>query len=256
MILKEPKKINEPSKSFYSKEELQTLDLSQLPSHLALLMDGNRRWAKLRGLPAEAGHASGASQLKKIVRACMELKIPALTVYTLSTENRSRSDQELKLLYQLLENSLNEELPSLEENNIRLNTIGNLEPLPQSLQTTLSRVKTATQGNTAFNLILAINYGGRDEIVRAFHRIEVLKRSNPHLEIDEKLISQNLDTSTWGDPEFVIRTSGEHRISNFLLWQISYSEIYFTSVYWPDFEPKHLLQALQCFQNRQIRRGL
>lgn len=239
--------------SFYAEEDLKSLN--SIPKHLAIIMDGNRRWAHQKGLPIQVGHAKGADNLKSIVEACIQLGIETLTVYSFSTENRRRTPAEIKLLFTLFKKYLTSELENLCSNNIRLHTIGDLSAFPEDLKYNITCAKEKTKSNTRFNLVLALNYGSRDEIKRAVIKIsEDIKLGKP-LKITEELISQYLDTANFQDPDLVIRTSGEFRLSNFLLWQISYSEIFFSNTLWPDFSPQELLSALKCYQTRKIRRG-
>ncbi len=257
MSLTVTQKKNEVRKSlFFSEEELSKLYINAIPKHVALIMDGNRRWAEKRHLPIGLGHARGADQLKKIVEAAMELGLKTLTVYSFSTENRNRSPREIQLLFTLFKKYLLKEREEMKNNGIRLGTIGDLSLFPKDLQETLEVSKEMTKKETRFNLVLAVNYGARDEIKRAVQKMLRDKNTIQGQEITEELIESYLDTAKWPDPELLIRTSGEFRLSNFLLWQISYTEIYFTDVFWPDFTPKHLLKAVQDYQNREIRRGL
>ncbi len=243
---------------FYSSEDLKSIDLHKIPSHIAIIMDGNRRWAQSKGLPIEVGHSKGADQLKKIVEAAMEIQIETLTVFALSTENKNRSEGELKALFSLFEQYLKKECQSMVEKGINFQTIGDLTRLPESLILLIEKVKNETKMGKQLNLVIAFNYGGRDELCRAFQKMIQVHQGafEPGFLVTPSEIALYLDTAPWGDPQLVIRTSGEYRISNFLLWQISYAEIYFSSVYWPDFCPKAFLKAIQSYQHRQIRRGL
>jgi len=241
---------------FFSEEELSALKLNAIPKHVAIIMDGNRRWAEKRHLPIQVGHARGADQLKTIVEAAMELGLKTLTVYSFSTENRKRSPREVQLLFTLFKKYLIKERDEMKSNGIRLDTIGDLSLFPKDLQETLELSKKMTKKETRFNLVLAVNYGARDEIKRAVQKMLRNQKSIQDHDVTEELIESYLDTAKWSDPELLIRTSGEFRLSNFLLWQISYTEIYFTDVFWPDFTPKHLHKAIQNYQHREIRRGL
>ncbi len=250
------KKKEKRKSSLLSEEELANLYRNAIPKHVALIMDGNRRWAEKRHLPIGVGHARGADQLKTIVEAAMELGLKTLTVYSFSTENRNRSPREIQLLFALFKKYLIKEREEMKNNGIRLDTIGDLSLFPKDLQETLEVSKEMTKKETRFNLVLAVNYGARDEIKRAVEKMFRDEKIIQGQEITEELIESYLDTAKWPDPELLIRTSGEFRLSNFLLWQISYTEIYFTDVFWPDFTPKHLLNAIHDYQNREIRRGL
>lgn len=215
--------------------------------HLAIIMDGNRRWATERGLPKFLGHTEGAKTLRTIAKAVRERHIPHLTLYALSTENvRERSEEELKHLYSLFE-QLVDYIGDFLENDARLKIIGDLTPLPEKTQKKLLEVAEQTKNNSAMTLTLAINYGGRDEIVRAAR-----KQSG---EITEASINAQLDTAGMPDVDLVIRTGGHHRLSNFLLWQSAYAELYFTETKWPAFSVEELDKALAWFQEQQRNRG-
>lgn len=258
MILSHIEKASSLKESFYSEKDLETLDLQRIPSHVAIVMDGNRRWSEAHQVPIEAGHAKGASQLKKIVSAALELKIQTLTVFALSTENKNRSEKELNALFSLFSQYLESECAEMVSNGIVFETIGDLSGLPLDLRLLIEKVKDQTKMGKELNLVVAINYGGRNELCRAFQRIIEKHQGafEPGFLVTPHEVSSHLDTAPFGDPELVIRTSGEYRVSNFLLWQMSYSEIYFTSAYWPDFSPQSFLKAIQSYQHREIRRGL
>jgi len=243
--------------SLYSEEGFALINQQVLPRHVAIVMDGNRRWAINNGKSIEAGHWQGAEQLDLILRAARELKIKILTVYSFSTENWKRTEEEIHILMQLLETYLSEKRADLIREGVRVHTIGDLSPLPLHIQRHLEETKQATQGCNEIELILALNYGGRDEMRRAFIRMseEVKKGALKCTEITEETISSYLDTAQWPDPELLIRSGGAQRISNFLIWQISYSEIVITDTLWPDFSPKDLLQAIIEYQKRQRRFG-
>lgn len=245
------------STGFFSKEELSFLDPSKLPQHVAIIMDGNRRWAKKHSCHSSSGHWEGTDVLMNAVKAAKELGIKALTVYAFSTENWTRTEKEVDLLMELFEISLRNKRSSMIENGVRLHHIGNPSRFPPSFLNVLEETKRATAHNTHIDLILALNYGGRDDIRRALYSIiedvEKGKLSKEH--ICEQTIGSYLDTSPWPDPELLIRTSGEFRLSNFLLWQISYTEVYVTDTLWPDFTPHHLLKALKDYQKRSRRLG-
>ena len=222
-------------------------------SHIAIIMDGNRRWAKEKHLPSMMGHKKGVEALKKTVRACGELGIKYLTVYAFSTENWNREQSEVDFLMELLASTIKNELKELYENNVKIDYIGDLTKLSGNLQKILQNSVDTTKNNTGVNLNIAINYGSRDEIVHAVKKI--VSKNIDIDKIDEELISQNLYTSDIPDPDMVIRTSGEKRISNFLLWQIAYSEIYITDIFWPDFDKEKLKEAIVDFAKRKRRWG-
>lgn len=240
-----------------SLEDALVLDKSMLPKHIAIIMDGNRRWAKKNGLPAMMGHWQGAKTIIDVVIAAIKWNVKVLTVYAFSTENWQRSQQEVDSLMYLCKIYLRRFCFKMIKEQVRLQTIGDLSKIPKDVYQTICDVKQATANCNQIDLVLAINYGGRDDIKRALvHMVEDVQ--NGHLsrsEITEQLITQYLDTSYWPDPDLLIRTSGEKRQSNFLLWQLSYSEFYHTEVLWPDFSEKELVKALYQFQQRQRRFG-
>ena len=216
-------------------------------------MDGNRRWAKNRLMPSAVGHKEGVSALKRTVKACAELGVKYLTVYAFSTENWNRKQEEVDFLMNLMASTIANELDELHSNNVVLSFLGELDALNKDLQNILSNAVEKTSKNDGVHLQIAFNYGARNEIVGAVKEI-MAKGVNP-AEINEELISQHLYTKNIPDPDLLIRTGGEKRISNFLLWQTAYSEIIFTDAYWPDFDKKALEQALEEFSNRQRRFG-
>lgn len=233
------------------------IDKENLPEHLAIIMDGNGRWAKQKGFMRVFGHENGTTAVRETVEACAKLGIKNLTLYAFSTENWNRPKLEVDTLMGLLAKSLKNELPKLEKNSIRLNTIGNLEKLPKSVQKELLHVIEKTRNNNHMTLTLALNYGSREEMVTALKNI-CLETKNGLLaleDINETTISKHLYTHDLPDVDLVIRTSGEHRISNFLLWQIAYAEFYFTNVLWPDFREKDLHEAIISYQKRERRFG-
>ena len=233
------------------------LDPAKLPSHVAVIMDGNGRWAKKRLLNRIIGHEKGAEAVRTIVRACREIRIPNLTLYAFSTENWQRPQSEIVALMALLKNFLESEQKEMLDNNIRLNAIGQTERLPQDVQQTLHKVMTVTNKNDGMLLNLALSYGGRAEIVKMVKEIAI-KVKNSNIEPDSitpELISEHLYTSEIPDPDLLIRTSGEMRISNFLLWQIAYTEIYVTDTLWPDFTKDEFVQILIDYQHRKRRFG-
>jgi len=233
------------------------IDPAKLPSHVAIIMDGNGRWAKKRLLNRIKGHEKGAEAVRTIVRACREIRIPNLTLYAFSTENWQRPQSEIVALMALLKNFLESEQKEMLDNNIRLNAIGQTERLPQDVQQTLHKVMTVTNKNDGMLLNLALSYGGRAEIVKMVKEIAI-KVKNSNIEPDSitpELISEHLYTSEIPDPDLLIRTSGEMRISNFLLWQIAYTEIYVTDTLWPDFTKDEFVQILIDYQHRKRRFG-
>jgi undecaprenyl diphosphate synthase len=218
---------------------------------LAIILDGNGRWAKAKGLPRVAGHKVGVDTVREMVKACSELKIPILTLYTFSTENWSRPKDEVTDLMGLLALALRREAEMLDKNDVRLSAIGHLEGLPQSVRTELERAIERLKDNTGLHLNLALNYGARQEIVDAVNRLIAEGRKS----ISAEELSGALYTAGLPDPDLVIRTSGEMRVSNFLLWQIAYSELYVSPVFWPDFSREHLHAALADYQRRERRFG-
>ena len=233
------------------------LDPTKLPSHVAIIMDGNGRWAKKRLLNRIKGHEKGAEAVRTIVRACREIRIPNLTLYAFSTENWQRPQSEIVALMTLLKNFLESEQKEMLDNNIRLNAIGQTERLPQDVQHTLHKVMTVTRKNDGMLLNLALSYGGRAEIVKMVKEIAI-KVKNSNIEPDSitpELISEHLYTNEIPDPDLLVRTSGEMRISNFLLWQIAYTEIYVTDTLWPDFTKDEFVRILIDYQQRKRRFG-
>ena len=239
------------------KELLEKLDTSRLPEHVAAIMDGNGRWAQKRHLPRVAGHRAGIKAARAIITACAELKIPYLTLYAFSAENWRRPQTEVDFLMRLLREYLKRELPVMHKNNIRFRVIGREAELPAAVRNDLDEAKQVTAQNTGMNLQIALNYGGRAELVDAFNSLLEQSRlmNLPGFRADEQIISQHLYTSAIPDPDLLIRTSGEMRVSNFLLWQIAYAEIYVTETLWPDFSRARLLEALLEFQKRERRYG-
>ena len=228
-----------------------------LPKHLAIIMDGNGRWAKKQGLLRTIGHESGAKAVRETVETCARLGIKNLTLFAFSTENWNRPKLEVDTLMKLLSKALKKELKTLTKNDIRLNTIGNIESLPKSIVKSLTEVTESTKENQRMTLTLALNYGSKEEITRATKLIANKVKDNIILidDIDESVINNHLYTHNLPDVDLVIRTSGEQRISNFLIWQIAYAEFYFTETLWPDFTADDLMQAIQSFQNRERRFG-
>ncbi len=236
---------------------INTIDKNRLPQHLAIIMDGNGRWAKQKGMLRAFGHENGAKSVRVTVETCARLGIGNLTLYAFSTENWNRPQPEVKTLMKLLVNSLKKEIGTLQENDIRLNCIGNIDMLPKSAQSQLAEVIDKTKTNTRMTLTLALSYGSREEIVQSVRAIAEKVKNNiiSSGDIDESIINQHLYTHNLPDVDLLVRTSGEHRISNFLLWQIAYAELYFTDVLWPDFREEDLYKALVDYQKRERRFG-
>tara|TARA_B100000941_G_C28444522_1_gene521534 strand:- start:120 stop:857 length:738 start_codon:yes stop_codon:yes gene_type:complete len=237
--------------------KINKLDKDNIPEHLAIIMDGNGRWAKKRGLRREQGHIEGKKSVKSIVESCIELGIKNLTLYAFSTENWNRPKIEIDFLMQLLFLSLRDEIKNLNKNNIKFETIGNLERLPKKIIEYLKKVKKETKLNSKLTLTLALSYGGRKEIIDVVKKISDKVKNNiiSSKNIDESVINDHLYTYNLPDVDLLIRTSGEKRISNFLLWQIAYSELYFTKKLWPDFRKKDIHKAIISYQNRERRFG-
>ncbi len=227
------------------------------PKHLAIIMDGNGRWATQNGKPRLIGHQKGAEAVRTIVKECVDLKIDYLTLYAFSSENWNRPADEVKALMSLLECYLANELPLFIDNNVRLNLIGNIDRLPVDVQSQLKKSLKKTAQSTGMVLTLALSYGGRDELVRAVKSIveKTADKSLAHHQITEEALAAELDTAGMPDPDLLIRTSGEQRISNFLLWQISYTELYFTPLFWPEFGIPALHEALEEYSARCRRFG-
>lgn len=245
---------------FFSDSELVHVGLLPIPQHIAIIMDGNRRWSgKISDKVTDplGGHWVGAEILPAVVEAAVELGIKTLTLYAFSTENWRRSPKELEVLLFIFEQFLKINKEKICNKSIRVDVIGNISSLPLSLQEEISSTKEMTKGGTAINVVVAINYGGRDELRRAITAIakDVKEGRLSESSLTEELIGNYLDTAPFGDPDLLIRTSGERRISNFLLWQLAYTEIYTTEVLWPEFTPQDLLTAVLDFQKRSRRQG-
>jgi undecaprenyl diphosphate synthase len=236
---------------------LEKLDLKRLPDHVAIIMDGNGRWAERRHLPRIAGHRAGVKTAREVIEACAQMSIPCLTLYAFSLENWRRPQAEVDFLMRLLREYLKRELPTIHENNIRLLVIGRPAQLSQAVRTDLEDAMRLTAGNSGMRLVVALNYGGRAELVDAFNALLEKSRANarPAFHADEQTISDHLYTAGLPDPDLLIRTSGEMRVSNFLLWQIAYAEIYVTETLWPDFSRARLVEALIEYQKRERRYG-
>ena len=239
-------------------EIAQAIDPTRIPAHIAIIIDGNGRWANRRRLPRVAGHKAGIGPVRSSVEACARLGVQVLTLYAFSIENWKRPRHEVETLWRLLRYYLKQELPDLQKNDIRLQAIGRLDALPSQVRRELESAIDATSANRGLLVNLAINYGGRAEIVDAVNTILDMARldgSIGRLRIDEDLIATSLYTASSPDPDLLIRTSGEMRISNFLLWQIAYAELYVTETLWPDFTRSDLLMAVLDYQNRDRRYG-
>ncbi|MBK0370289.1 isoprenyl transferase [Flavobacterium agrisoli] len=236
---------------------LEQIDPNKLPEHLAIIMDGNGRWAKQQGFLRAFGHENGTKSVKKTIETCTKLGIKNLTLYAFSTENWNRPKLEVEALMKILINSLKKELETLDKNNIKLNAIGNLEKLPKKAQKELFDVIEKTKNNTRLTLTLALSYGAREELVQAVKAISNKVKNNIISidSLDDSIINEHLYTQNLPDVDLLIRTSGEHRISNFLLWQIAYAELYFTDVLWPDFKEENLYEAIISYQKRERRFG-
>lgn len=241
------------------REIYSRLDARRLPRHVAIIMDGNGRWANRRHLPRFVGHRSGVQTVRGVVETAARIGLPYLTLYAFSAENwKKRPQGEVDFLMQLLRQYLKQEVPRLNRNNVRLTYIGRIWELPENVQERLKWAQQATAANSGMVLSLALNYGARTEIVDAFRSILHAARNNggiDHLEVNEELVSRHMYGSMRPDPDLVIRTSGELRVSNFLLWQIAYAEIYVTEKLWPDFEGVDLLHAIADYQRRERRYG-
>lgn len=243
--------------TIYTPQELAQLDARRIPYHIAIIPDGNRRWAKEHHISSYQGHQKGADVILTIVRAAKEIGIKVVTLYLFSTENWNRSKAEIKALFFLLEHYLKSQKEAMVRNGIRLGTVGNVSMLPTNTQNVLAETKAVTACCSDIHFVMALNYGGRDEIRRVVRQI-VQESLEGRLKVDqitEEKIASYLDTAPYGDPDLFIRTGGELRISNFLLWQISYSEIYNSTVFWPDFTPDCLYTAVKDFQRRERRIG-
>tara|TARA_B110000908_G_scaffold143368_1_gene172271 strand:+ start:2033 stop:2758 length:726 start_codon:yes stop_codon:yes gene_type:complete len=229
----------------------------KIPKHIAIIMDGNGRWAKNKGLSRDYGHKEGKESAKEMVRSCAKLGVKNLTLFAFSSENWKRPKLEVELLMGLLHNSLRTELKELKKNNIKLETIGDLSKIPLLVRKFLKKVCEETKDNDLMTLTLALSYGSRDEIINSVKEIaDKVKNNIISVEkIDESLINQHLYTRNLPDVDLMIRTSGEKRISNFLLWQSAYAELYFSDELWPDFKSEHLIKAISDYQNRERRFG-
>ena len=235
----------------------ETLQSKNLPKHIAIIMDGNGRWAKQQGMLRAFGHENGTKAVRQTVEAAAELGIENLTLYAFSTENWNRPKLEVQTLMKLLVSSLKKEIKTLQDNNIKLAAIGNLATLPKKVYNELHEVMAQTKDNNRMILTLALSYGSREELLNTVKEISIKVKNNiisPE-KIDESIINEHLYTQNLPDVDLLIRTSGEQRISNFLLWQIAYAELYFTCVLWPDFTKQHLYEAINEYQKRERRFG-
>jgi len=238
-------------------ENINRSHLKNIPKHIAIIMDGNGRWAKERGLPRIAGHREGINSVREITRICGEIGVKYLTLFTFSTENWNRPKREVKALMTLLLSTIKKEIKELHKNNVKFSTIGNISILPKNTEKGIKEGIKLTSNNSGLNLILALNYGSRQEILSAVNNIisDINKKDIEIDSIDENIFSSYLYTNNCPDPDLLIRTSGELRISNFLLWQSAYTEMYLTDTYWPSFRENELFQAINDFQNRERRFG-
>jgi undecaprenyl diphosphate synthase len=233
------------------------IDLKRVPKHVAIIMDGNGRWAKDKGMSRVFGHRNALTAVRESVETAAQIGVKAITLYAFSTENWNRPKLEIDALMSLLINSLKKELSTFQSNGVIVNAIGNIENLPKKAQKALNDVILQTKNNTKIILTLALSYGSREEIVNAIKNIskKVVNKELTLKEIDEKTINNHLYTFNLPEVDLMIRTSGEHRISNFLLWQMAYAELYFTEILWPDFRKEHFYDAIIDYQNRERRFG-
>lgn len=236
---------------------IEQIDKNRLPQHVAIIMDGNGRWAKAKGMDRSFGHQEGVVSVRKVVEAATTLGLKYLTMYTFSTENWNRPEAEVQALMSLLVSAIHRETPDLMKNNVRLLAIGNLDRLPAEAHATLLSCIAQTASNTGTTLVLALSYSSRWEITEAVKRLvqEVVEKKITPNDITETVVSEHLTTKGIPDPDLLIRTGGEQRVSNFLLWQLSYAEFFFTSVFWPDFREEELYEAILYYQQRERRFG-
>ncbi|MFK8059131.1 MAG: isoprenyl transferase [Polaribacter sp.] len=233
------------------------IDLQRTPKHIAIIMDGNGRWAKGKGMNRVFGHKNAMTAIRQTADAASEINVEVITMYAFSTENWNRPKFEVDALMSLLVSTLKKELPEFQKKNIKVNAIGNIDALPKKAQKILQKVIDETKNNTKINLIFALSYGSREEIVNAIKNIskKVVNKQLDLEEIDENIINNHLYTFNLPDVDLMIRTSGEQRISNYLLWQMAYAELYFTDILWPDFREEHFYDAIIDYQNRERRFG-
>ncbi|MDL2221841.1 isoprenyl transferase [Parabacteroides sp. OttesenSCG-928-N08] len=236
----------------------EQIDCDRLPTHIAIIMDGNGRWAKEQGKDRSFGHQEGVVSVRKVMEAAAEIGLKYLTMYTFSKENWNRPEEEVKALMSLLVTAIHRETPDLMKNNIRLLAIGDLDHLPEEARTTLLECIEMTSSNSGTTLVLALSYSSRWELTRAMKQLsqQVLQQQIRPEDITEEMISAHLTTASLPDPDLLIRTGGEKRISNFLLWQLSYAELYFTNIYWPAFRDEELYEAIVYYQQRERRFGM
>lgn len=234
---------------------MSALDHNNIPNHIAIIMDGNGRWAKEQGKDRLFGHASGVEAVRDTLKTAKELGVKFLTLYAFSTENWSRPQKEIDGLMNLLIDAITSELDSLDNNGVRLLTMGDINGLPENCKLSIEKAIEKTKNNTGITLVLAINYSARLEITRAFRSILLNEKNISPVQITPELIANYLYTNAIPDPELLIRTSGENRVSNFMLWQIAYTEFHFTNIYWPEFRREHLLAAIIDYQKRERRFG-
>ena len=227
------------------------IDKSRIPAHIAFIMDGNGRWATRRGLPRNLGHKAGVDAIERTIDACIKYNVQYCTFFAFSTENWKRSENEINGIFKLVREYLDKNASFFEKNQIRVKTIGIIDPFPKDLIDSLNNIKEKTKNFDRLTVTFALNYGGRDEIVRSVNKL--IKEGKQEVSQDE--IWQQLDSSFMPDPDFVIRTSGEQRISNFMLFQMAYSELYFPKVYWPSFNERHFVKAIARYQKRDRRYG-
>ena len=232
-------------------------ELGNVPKHIAIIMDGNGRWAKMNSLPRAAGHKEGINSVREIVRVCGEIDVSFLTLYTFSSENWNRPETEVSAIMKLLFSTIRKEIDNLDKNNVRLTTIGNLNDLPKETRKNIKNGISQTQDNTGLNLILALSYGSRQELIRAIRRIgnRIESSQIKSDDITDDVLESELYSAGVPDPDLVIRTGGEYRLSNFLLWQAAYSELLITEKHWPEFRENELLNGIIDYQNRQRRFG-
>tara|TARA_B100000700_G_scaffold324469_1_gene430700 strand:- start:201 stop:923 length:723 start_codon:yes stop_codon:yes gene_type:complete len=231
--------------------------MSKIPKHIAIIMDGNGRWAKAKGLPRIAGHKEGVNTVRKITEKCGEIGVKHLTLFTFSSENWNRPKAEVTALMTLLTGTLRKEIKNLDQNNVRFSTIGDLSKLPKKAQREIDESIEMTKNNSGLNLILALNYGGKQEIINATKAIALDIQNgklNPE-NINDEILNQKLYTKNIPDPDLLIRTGGDYRISNFMLWQLAYTELHISSCFWPDFDEDKLLKVIDDFQSRERRFG-
>lgn len=235
----------------------EKIDKENIPQHIAVIMDGNGRWAQKKGAMRIFGHRNAITAVREAIEGSAELGVKFITLYAFSTENWSRPKEEVDGLMEILVQAITDEVPTMMKNNIRLTTIGDIESLPGSCQNHLNEAKEKTGDNTAMTVVLALSYSGRWEIAEAMKKIvkKVVEKEISVEHIDQNMIGKYLNTTEIPDPELLIRTSGEIRISNFMLWQLAYTELYFTEVLWPDFRKKHLQEAILAYQKRERRFG-